>query len=60
MRKLFGRKERYYNDKGLVLELNGEILESRTFILPSEQINKVLRIFSKEKIKYRIKTIFMN
>ena len=58
IRKLFGRREKHYKDKGFVLELKGEIIDNKTFIVPSEEINKILKIFSREKINYKIKKIW--
>ncbi|MBI4163526.1 MAG: nucleotidyltransferase domain-containing protein [Candidatus Aenigmarchaeota archaeon] len=58
MRKLVGRKEKYYKGGGLVEGLGGEVLDNRVFLVPSEKIKSFLTIFSKEKVNYRIKKIW--
>ncbi len=58
MRKLVGRKEKHYKGGGLIKDLDGEILDSRIFLIPSEKIKKVLTIFSKEKVNYKIKKVW--
>jgi len=58
IRKLFGRKEKYYKEKSLVVENGGTIIDSRSFIIPSEKVNEILRIFSKEKVVYKMEKIW--
>ena len=58
MRKLVGRKEKHYKGGGLVEDLGGEVLDSRVFLIPTEKIKKVLTIFSKEKVNYKIKKMW--
>ena len=57
-RKICGRKEKYYKEKGLVQELGGEIIDSRIFIVPSESIDRITRIFSKERVTYSMQKIW--
>ena len=59
LRHLSGRKEKHYNDKGVIKQLGGETLNPRVFIIPSENANTILRIISKENIKYQLRKIWM-
>ena len=58
VRHLFGRSEKYYKGKGLIETLGGEIVDSRAFIIRAENLNKVLRVLSKENAKYTIMKIW--
>ncbi len=58
IRRLFGRTEKHYAAKGLVAELKGEKISERTFIIPAEEVSKVLSIFSKEKVNYKLEDIW--
>lgn len=53
-RKLFGRREKHYKNKGTLSEINAETIDNKTFIAPAEKINKPLKILSKENVKYKI------
>jgi len=52
IRKLFGRKEKGYNAKGIIEELNGKKLSPTSFIIPLEHSKEILEILGKEKINY--------
>ncbi len=58
LRKLSGRNEKHYKDKGIVIELGGKIIDNRVFIVPSDNINDILKIFSEEKVDYSIEKIW--
>lgn len=58
IRKLFGRKEKHYVAKGLISELKGEQISERIFIVPAEEIRKILSVFSKEKVNYKLEEIW--
>lgn len=58
-RKLLGRKEKHYKEKGLVNELNGETIQPRVFVVPSDNIHAFLQLFSKEKVDYKIRKIWL-
>jgi len=55
-RLLYGRKE--YGKKGIVEELNGKKLSNNYFILPKENLNKLLKILHKYKINYSFTEFF--
>ncbi|MBI2971987.1 MAG: nucleotidyltransferase domain-containing protein [Candidatus Aenigmarchaeota archaeon] len=59
VRKLAGRRERGREDKGLVIIHGGVVLDSRHYIIPAEKINEVLPIFSKEKVLYELREVWM-
>ena len=52
IRKLFGRKEKNYNAKGIIEELKGKRLSTTGFIIPLEHSKEILELLSKEKIDY--------
>ena len=54
IRQLFGRKEKNYQTKGIIDEINGKKLSPTSFIIPLEHKNKIIDIFSKEKIDYKL------
>ena len=54
IRRLFGRKEGKLLSSGFIEESKGKILSPVSFIIPIESHNKILEIFIKEKIDYRI------
>ena len=54
IRKLFGRNENEFKSIGLVQNLNGKILNPRTFIVPSENIIEISKVFSKYKVDYEL------
>ncbi len=58
VRKLFGRAEQDYQAKGLVHELGGIVINPRTFMIPSLYAKKILQIFSKEKVTYRLEEVW--
>ncbi len=59
IRKFEGRKEKQRKEKGLINELGGFIIGTRIYAVPSEKINDILKLFSKEKINYEMKEIWM-
>lgn len=58
MRKLFGRKEKGYQDKGLVAEYEGKTLDPRSFMVSSEGLKKISFFLAKEKVKFRFEEIW--
>src|SRR3989344_4025069 len=59
MRALSGRKEKYYKKSGGFLkEIGVEQLDSRVFLVPAEKINRILRLFSKQKVNYKLLAIW--
>ena len=57
-RKLIGRQEKYYKEKGMIDELGGEKVQNNVFIVPSDNMQTVLQLFSKEKVDYKIRKIW--
>lgn len=59
IRKLVGRKEKNRKEKGVVEQIGGQVLDSRHYIIPSEKIASVTRVFSKENAIFEIREIWM-
>ncbi|MFH0949526.1 MAG: nucleotidyltransferase domain-containing protein [Candidatus Aenigmatarchaeota archaeon] len=59
IRKLVGRKESFRKEKGLVDQIGGKILDSRHYIIPSEKIQYVTKILSKENAIFEIREMWM-
>ena len=59
IRNLAGRKEKERKEKGLIEELEGFVIDARIYLLPAEHIDKILRIFSKEKVFYEMKEVWV-
>lgn len=59
IRKLAGRKEIKRKERGFVHISGGSIIDSRHYIMPAETINDLLALFSKEKILYELREIWM-
>ena len=57
IRKLFGRNEKGYADKGLLGQFNGEKISSNAIIFPRENYRRVIDFMQKEKINYSFKEI---
>ena len=58
MRKIAGRKERHYQEKGLIAEKGGEMVDPKVFLIPAENINPFLMLFSREKAQYKLTEIW--
>ena len=58
LRKLFGRRERDFEDIGLVRELRGEMISPRAFMIPESGLKKILELFSSENVEYELKEIW--
>ena len=54
IRKIIGRKEKDYNKKGLLEDIEGKIISKRTIIVPIGKSKELIDIFNKEKIDYRM------
>jgi len=57
VRGLFGRKEKGYNDNGLLGEVRGLKISGNAFIIPRESLQKITSFMQKEKIDYSMKEI---
>ena len=57
VRCLFGRKEKWYKDQGLLGEIIGKKISSNTIIIPKENQQKIIDFMNKNKITYSIKEI---
>ncbi|MBI3035813.1 nucleotidyltransferase domain-containing protein [Candidatus Woesearchaeota archaeon] len=57
IRSLFGRKEKGYNDSGLLGEANGKKISANLIIVPKENQEKITGFMQKEKINYSMKEI---
>jgi len=53
-RLLFGRKEKGYLKSGLLEQFEGKKLSPTCFIVPIEHSKGVIKIFSREKVSYRL------
>ena len=56
-RKMFGRKEKGYKDKGLLETVKATKISSKTIIVPKEYQSKIIIFLNKEKINYSFKEI---
>ena len=56
-RKLFGRKEKGYKDKGLLGEVDGQKIGANVIVAQKESQQKITEFMHKEKINYSIKEI---
>ncbi len=54
IRKVIGRKEKSYSKEGMLKEMHAVPLSQRVIVVPSEHSNKLLAIFSKEKVDYKM------
>jgi len=59
IRKLFGRRERFYSDSGIVAKIGGEIIDKRVFIIPAEKLAEIETLLYKEGVDFRIKEVWM-
>lgn len=57
IRILFGRKEKGYNDLGLLGEINGKKISSNVLIVPKENQQKMAEFLQKEKVDYSMREI---
>jgi len=57
IRNLFGRKEKGYNDFGLLGDISGQRISSNVIIIPKENQQKISEFMRKEKIDYSMKEI---
>lgn len=53
-RLLFGRTEKKYFSEGLIKKSNGKKISPRSFIIPPEYTPEISKLFSTEKISYKI------
>ncbi len=58
LRALAGRREKNFRGVGLVQQLGGETVDSRVFLLPAEETQKVLAVLSREKANYKTKKVW--
>lgn len=56
-RRLFGRKEEGYKDKGILGQVNGIKLGSNLIIIPKEYQKNIMEFMQKGKINYSMKEI---
>lgn len=54
MRRLAGRKEKHFQGKGMISDARGQSLGTRVFLVPAENIHPFLKLFSEEKVNYRM------
>lgn len=59
IRKLIGRKEKYRKETGLVSVSGGIVIDSRHFIIPAETLKDILPIFSKERVLYELREVWI-
>jgi len=52
IRKLFGRKEKGYDAKGILETLGGKKLSATCFLVPIEKTKEILQILNSEKIDF--------
>lgn len=57
-RKLFGRKEKNYSDKGMTDKYAGKILSPRVFIIPSESLQELTSFLAKQKVMFSFEEIW--
>lgn len=58
IRKLFGRKEREYQEQGIVQKYNGKVLSSRIFFVPAFALKEITQFFAEEKISYEFEEVW--
>ncbi len=54
IRQLFGRREKGYVREGIIKAINALPLSQRVLAVPIEQSNRVIELFSKERVDYKI------
>lgn len=59
IRKLVGRKETGRKEKGFIEQTGGQVLDSRHYVVPADNISAVARILSKESAPFEIREIWM-
>jgi len=57
IRNLYGRREKGYNDLGLLNKLNGEKVSTNIIILPKEHQQNIVEFLNNNKIDYTMKEI---
>lgn len=57
-RKLFGRKEEGYQDKGLILKYEGKVLDPRSFMVSEEGLKEISFFLAKEKVRFHFEEIW--
>ena len=58
IRKLFGRREKEYTDKGLVQKHNGKIITSRVFFVPATALKEITQFLAQQKAEYEFEEIW--
>ncbi|MBI3032404.1 hypothetical protein HYY69_02925, partial [Candidatus Woesearchaeota archaeon] len=58
IRKLFGRNEQNYIEKGLVNAFEGKIISPRSFMVKPEGLQQIASFLSKEKVKFSFEEIW--
>ncbi len=59
-RELFGRKEKKYVKDGILNGLGGKMISNRVLIMPAENSDKIISLFNKEKIHFKLYEIWMD
>lgn len=59
IRKLAGRKEKGRKERGAIELMGGSVLDSRHYIIPAERLTEITKIFSKEKVFYELREVWM-
>ncbi|MBI4454129.1 nucleotidyltransferase domain-containing protein [Candidatus Woesearchaeota archaeon] len=52
LRNLFGRKEKGYNDNGMISKYDGKVLSPKCFIISSEGPKEITLFLTKEKVNF--------
>ena len=59
-REILGRKEKKYIKDGVLKSLGGNVLSNRVLIIPAENSDKIITLFNKEKVHFKLYEIWMD
>ena len=59
-REILGRKEKKYIKDGVLKSLGGNVLSNRVLIIPAENSDKIIALFNKEKVHFKLYEIWMD
>lgn len=52
IRKIFGRKEKFYISEGILKKINGKQLSPTSFLIPQEKSHEIIQFLNSEKLDF--------